>query len=225
MSVRRISVAGLVVAFGLLVSGCAASSGVAEPTPTASVEPAPAPSPEPASQPSLASLAISATGLGPIVVGQAPPTSDSALDTVRLDPAACQNGDYPDTPVWLANYPDTSYAHTERTGPAFFVFTQGGLVTGVSIYAPEPTTAEGVHVGMTRAELVAAYPDAGLAKQGPLSDLYVLTGADGTLAFEVLRETHPNSSYEAAQVDTILKIRILRATGDPMPSATTDGCG
>lgn len=176
-------------------------------------------------QPALDSLAISITGLGPIVVGEEPPASDPLLDTVRLDLDACQNLDNPDSPIWLANYPDSIRPHSDRTGPAFYVFTEGGLVTGVSIYSPEPTTADGVHVGMTRDDLVAAHPDAGITQTGPLGDIYVEKNPDTILVFEVLRQTNENYYYGAEQVDTVLKIKVVSNVGEPMPSATWDGCG
>jgi len=187
--------AGGSVALGLIPgqedrASAPAATATTEPMPTRSPDgapvvdsPSPTPTPTPtptATRPPYASddprtWTISGTEVGPVALGGAVTEETDDLTAAFADDSNCPN---PNVSWWTAD---------GRT--PIIVLGQNGVVTGIAVGdfsadQPGPTTAEGLGVGSTLAELRAAYPD-----------LTPVTGADGqvasgTPAWTIVRQGH-----------------------------------
>ncbi|MGV8883998.1 MAG: hypothetical protein ACOH1T_00220 [Microbacteriaceae bacterium] len=181
MNRSRVILAAIVVV--TLLGGCAPTD--ADPTPPPVAEtPAETPAPEP-TKPALDELVLSANGLGPLVIGEAPPVTGPELDVAIFDDDFCAddvaNGFITDPGKWVANYPTSG---TEYPEFPFSILVEDGVLTNLYETSPLIHTAGGVGVGSTVAELRAAHPDAVRISKDYI-DLYVIAGENGQLVFEV----------------------------------------
>lgn len=190
---RTVAPAALLAASLLVLVGCT-PGGSPSPSPT-SAAPDETAAPEP-TRPALEELALGPDGFEQLPLGEAPAT-DPELALVSYDAAACDG-----TGVWNA---DPSYPATgEFYGPgtAFTVTDFGtGSITRIDLNSADIPTDEGVRFGSTRADVEAAYPDATVDDQG-LTDVYVVSGAVGTLQIEVAKD-ESTGYWEADRVDTV----------------------
>lgn len=171
------------------LAGCAPATG-ASPTPSSGAS-VPA-TPTPTQTPSQAvedpadpgTWIIDETGIGPIDVGGDFAATLSALPSGWTnDPVNC---------AWSAwwNAPDSRFGMTFVRGTE----TDTAPIREVSVFStvessgpiPAPTTADGFGIGATRAELLAAYPDAqeGAASIGDDTWVKVGGGGDAHIFFE-----------------------------------------
>ena len=186
-------------------SGASPDSG-ASPSPTtaamASTSPSSASSPS-ASPSASASASASAADCSTdgIVPGRL-----GCLDTNL--PVAGNPGE--STVSWEANYCST--------GDGRFVFTaaptqvslagqDGGEIGRIDVYDPSLTTAEGIHVGSTAADVAAAYPANPAATAFSGTKLVVLTGAEGFITIEL-------ANGWGAEPWTVANIRVYAADQD-----------
>lgn len=185
MNVRAV----VVIAIALACTGCAEAA-----LPSS----APTQSADRSGPPSLSELVVSPEGLGSLVIGQAPPTADPTSDILVYDPQACawaaeENPHFSRDTVamWVANYNDDG--HPGESDP-FGVDITDGAVSIISINSEEIATARGIHRGMTRDELLAAYPT-GLEfeTEGQGIDAYRLRGTAGDLVFTLWEFDDPES--------------------------------
>ncbi|WP_368498721.1 hypothetical protein [Herbiconiux sp. A18JL235] len=168
----RFAVAGLVAAAALALAGCAGTgSGGSEATPfpipsvtasvptitatppafTSTATPTAAPEPAPAPDPADPSTwTIGFDGIGPITLGT--PLADIEAAVPPTD--SCRPG--VDSFFGSAVVASTDGADGESVG---LVISQG-VASGEGSSITPPTTAEGIGVGSTIDELLAAYPDA-----------------------------------------------------------------
>jgi len=183
----------------VLLAGCAPGSGgtAVDPTPSpssaASSSPAPSspiPTPDPlptvAAKPELAELIISHGGLGPVSVGTVLTSLDPTLSIFASRAEDCGDG-VPIT-LWQANFPEQGalIGGDGRLRPAF----ESGSLPGdvfdfVHVYASGPRTVEGIQVGSSRAELIAAYPGIAVVSTSALRDRYAVYGSPANLFFDV----------------------------------------
>ena len=198
--IRPIAFAPIAVAVVLLLSACDPSGGgggaTGAPTdePTASTDsptPEPTQSDEPAAKPAVNELILSPEGLGPLVIGNAPPTTDPALDIAILDPDYCAAyvADY-GVPAgkWIPNYEPA--LSTEDGGDPFALLVLGGALAGLDIRSTQPHTAAGIHVGSSLADLTAAYSGHfDTVLDNYLTDVYAVDGTHGRILFEVPKDT------------------------------------
>ncbi|WP_311243326.1 hypothetical protein [Microbacterium sp. WCS2018Hpa-23] len=176
-----------------LIAGCAPEPTTAptsnpSPSATATLTPSPSPSAVPTADPAdPTTWVISESGVGPISIGgDLTGTLAGLPDTWTNDTENC---------AWTAwwNAPDSSYGvyfvrGTESdTAPIgeISVYTAAESPTAV----PSPLTAEGIGLGATKAEVLAAYPDAqeGTAQIGGGTWL-MLPGDDAAHVFFEFRE-------------------------------------
>ena len=181
MNIARAAAPILIV--GLLLSGCAQQT----PAPTAEPSSPPTetvPSPAP-TQPALDELVLTPDGLGSIVIGEAPVAADPALDILIFDPDYCQSyvdsGAIADAGKWIPNYEP---ALSEESSEPFSVYLENDVVQQLAVDSAEIVTAEGVGLGSSRADVVAAYPDASVIQRFNTS-LYVVEGERGRLVIEI----------------------------------------
>jgi len=191
-----------------VLAGCAGApevlpSSSPSPTPTVTVSPSAPPQP---TKPAIDELVITPEGLGPLRVGQAPPVTDPAVDILVFDPDACNfvlEGEtevYPmeDYGLWISNYGVDPATNT--AGP-FGVYVRDGIVDTIGIYSDQIETAAGAHLGMTRTELLAAYPTGLVLETENFGlDTYRLVGSTGDLIF-TLWEREPGAEFTVNQIN------------------------
>jgi hypothetical protein len=105
-----------------------------------------------------------------------------------------------DTNLPVAGNPGESAVAWEAdhcaTGDGRFVFAAapalvglggegGGKIGRIDVYDPSLTTAEGIHVGSTAADVAAAYPATPAVTSFSGTQLVVLTGAEGLITIEL----------------------------------------
>ena len=193
------------------IAGCAQRSGAdspAESTPPVTANSS-LPTPEP-TKPEVKDLLLSTEGLGPLVLGQKPPTTDPSVDTLLYEPDICADVPYSATPdMWVANYPEDAEGHR----PFATTFLDGtDTLALISIFSPEISTAEGIHLGSTRADVLAAYPD-GFSSQldnKGMSTAYVVKGTVGQLIIEVTAD-----DYDGLPPGRVQVLTVLLADGNP----------
>lgn len=178
---RRPVVIVLAIAGALALAGCSGGAGASTPAPTETVTttatPTPSPSPTPTG-PDLADPAswiVSFTGLGPIEVG-APIDGTASLMTAFT--VATQ-----EVCPWVTAYaadglPSVWLPDPQSTGVVNQIVLQAWGGPATAAVASSPTTAEGVGVGSTLAELQAAYP-ALTEQQGKYAVFYAVTDDAG----------------------------------------------
>lgn len=205
----------------LTLTGCAGEP-TAEPStpPPASLAPTSTPSALP-SQPALSQLTITPEGVGPIIIGQEPIGDDFVRDPLIFTDV-CPG--FPEG-LWMANYPRDS---ANNTLPPFAVKVTDGVIQSIEVHSGALVTAEGVHVGSSRDELLAAFPD-GFDEviEDITSDLFVIHGPSSTLMFEV--GTAHELQFEPSRVDVVWSIRVWTDAFTPSTIAgseyTAPWCG
>jgi len=166
------------------------SSSASKPTASSSPTPTPTPTADPvptvAAKPELADLIISHEGLGPVAVGTVLTSLDPSLSIFASRIEDCGDG-VPIT-LWQANFPEQGglIGGDGRVRTAF----ESGSLPGdvfdfVHVYASGPRTVEGIRVGSSRAELIAAYPGITIASTSANRDRYAVYGSPANLFFDV----------------------------------------
>ncbi|WP_291381469.1 hypothetical protein [Demequina sp.] len=104
-------------------------------------------------------------------------------------------------------------------GDGRFVFTaapdrvglggaDGGEIGRIDVYDPTLTTAEGIHVGSTRDEVVSAYPSTPVVTSFSGTGLVVIAGPEGFITIEL-------ANGWGSEPWTVANIRIYAADQDP----------
>jgi hypothetical protein len=164
-------------------------------TPTATpTEPAPSPSASPSAptaaadpHPAADDLVLSPAGLGPLTVGM-PAESNPGAAMISWDPEHCaalaEEGDDPGR--WVAEgYGSATRADGTETEPLFGIATDdSGAVAWIDVYGTAPRTPEGIGVGSTLEDVLAAYPDLSEPFAGALSEVRGITRPEGILVLE-----------------------------------------
>lgn len=224
-------------AFGALVlaAAIAACAGAADgpeqsPTPSAGPEsaapatPTPAPStsvvpgPSTAPHPALEDLVLTTGSLGPLVVGDVPLEMNPGAVMIAFDPDACPGDAEPGRWVAAGYEADVGYTGDPVDPPFRLAGTEAGI-RRIDVLGQGPATAEGVRIGTSLTELRATYPDLEGPVAGPVSQVWLLRGADGTLAFETQGDA--DGLRPAGTAESVILIRVL-APGEPAEFATAN---
>ncbi|ROS25523.1 hypothetical protein EDF22_2737 [Rathayibacter sp. PhB127] len=187
---------------------------IATPTATATAAPVPAPTPVPAETAAAADLSawvIGFDGIGPIAFGGSSESASAALDTTALVPydfgiEECRSdrrGSAENPQAWIM-------AVSDEPGRVTLLNVFGYGTDATRAAAAFPRTAEGIGIGSTEQELLAAYP--GITPADPVAGdaLYALSDGSGrTLWFRI-----------AADQGTVVDITL-----NEHPVLTIGGCG
>ena len=164
------------------LSGCASTAPDAAPdvasTSAASTASSPTATPTPAADPADPSTwLVDASGIGPILIGSELTASTSDLTGYTADdPAQCPN---PEMRVFSSPTLPTLWIGVSSSSPTTIVSVSvGGDLTDATREASSPKTANGIAIGSTEADVVAAYPQAALTGEDPLV-FYELGDASG----------------------------------------------
>ncbi len=198
------SIVAVATAAALVLAGCTPGGG-SSPSATARAFPTSVTSP-------LSSASPSASPTPSIVA------VDCSTDAIVPGRLACL-----DTNLPVAGNPGAAAATWEpdhcAAGDGRFVFTAaptmvglggegGGEVGRIDVYDPSLTTAEGIHVGSTAAEVAAAYPASPAVTSFSGTQLVVLSGPEGFITIELA------DGWGAGPL-TVANIRIYAADQDP----------
>lgn len=191
---RLLRILGTAAFVAVLLTGCAApapsAEGTKKPTATATPTAKPTAAPTPTAsaapaKPGLDDLIVSAAGLGPLLIGSAPPVTDPALDILVQGSVACGPSTPDVTGVWLANYPDGTTMAGKVTSPFQVVVTDAGVISRIDVRLAGPRTERGIQIGSTADEVVAAYPDASEIVDFGRALVYAVRAPTGTLLIEI----------------------------------------
>jgi hypothetical protein len=186
-----------------------------------------------ATKPTLDQLVVSPEGLGELHVGSAVPTEPDALALVLYNATHCADlglGMGPGTPgagAWMPTYPDgpgtLGSMQPFDIGPSA---ARDSAIAAIDVWSPVLHTAAGIHVGATVAQLHAAYGSALTVNHAVNSDVYVLAGAHGKLLFETANhDASDPTNWTAAQVNTVVWMRVVPLAETQLHIANTDGAG
>lgn len=234
MRTRRVSALSAVTAAGLLLLvGCTPEpvEPAASPTPTSTLEaePTPTSTPEPTEPPARADLVLRPDGLGTLVIGEPAPAPDDPTAMIVFDDDLCVSdisgvgpGD-PGAGAW-----DAIPLYAGPEGGRIFVVgvSDAGIVEGVQVYGLDDIpTDEGIRVGSTVDELLAAYPDiAGPSGDSSISQFYLVDGPGGRIVFEVAIEDPDIAPYwEPEFSDTVLGMTAVPSGTPGFTIAGSDG--
>jgi hypothetical protein len=208
---RRASITVIAAGVVLVLSGCGAPApgptSASEPSESATATPTPDPAP-----PRLEELVLTTEGLGTLVFGTVA-DSDPATRMIYLDPEECvfEGGPAPGSPEAAGWVPIDAYGIDEdRT---FGVNVQeDGTFDRVDLYNDTIPTDRGLRIGDSRADALAAYPDAEISHEWA-TDVLVLPGVAGNIHIEIAHNTGDAAGYwQPDQVDRVLFIRGVVAT-------------
>jgi hypothetical protein len=229
---RRTTIAGLVVAgaFTALLTGCdpggdPAPSGSPSATSTSPGTATPDPSDTPAAAvaPARADLALSPDGMGTLVFGEAP-ASDPATQMLVLEPEWCTEastgsgagvmpGD-PEAPLWVP-----IPAYRDGRDSDFGAHVEAGVLDRIDLFDEAIPTTEGVRIGDARSAVEAAYPGAAVVSND-LTDIYVVTGARGSLQLEVTTDDPYWAGFRPA--DVVVYVHAVQTGVGPFSVAASE---
>lgn len=174
----------------------------------------------PHTPPDLSHLVVSANGLYDLSVGA--PASASVL--VAYGPHRC-----PASGGWLPHYPQTSDTSGGQLIDPFDVVTDEGRkntpVTTIYVWSRDISTAKGIRVGSSQAQVVAAYPVAKVT-HADASDLYVVKGTHGELVMEVASHNeYARGEWPPQILGTVVWMDVQPAGSDPRPLAGSNDAG
>lgn len=129
---------------------------------------------------------LSPAGLGPLTVG-VPAEGNPGAAMITWDADHCAGlVDAAEAGRWVPDgYGPATRADGSRSDTLFGVAVDdGGVVVWIDVYGTAPRTVEGVGVGSTLQDVLAAFPDLSAPFAGPLSQVTWVTRDDGILVFE-----------------------------------------
>lgn len=175
----------------LALVACAESpSSEADDSPAPSATSAPSPDPVGDDEPTRpdtdadpGALVITTAGLGSLVIGKTP----EQTELLRFADDYCVQSDFyePGDPAadrWVAS-PSVETLPDGRD--PFSVAVVDGLVMRIDIHSDSYLTERAIGRGATKAEFMAAYPDAIAGETTEVSSVYYVEGPTGAIAFEI----------------------------------------
>ena len=199
----------------IAVSSCASVPPAAEPepAPSATQSASAEPSPEP-TRPAATELALAPGSLNLLVLGGQVPDDDDPAAMIVFEPDACtaernvEPGE-PGAGLWtvVPEYRD------EAGEPLFWVdVDDAGAITALQVARSSTIeTTEGIGIGSTITELLAAYPTITGPTDSIVTRMYVVDEGEGRLVFEVSWGGGEPDYWAEGEVDRVL----VMTTQDP----------
>lgn len=211
MHLRIASVALLATAVLMGVSACTPGGPTAETSPSASDTPTPTPTSTPSSSPTPPvpeQPALDHEGIGPLHLGDDPALADPSF--IEGLPQECEGEQFIG---WQAVQHGDGLAKEDMP-----VFLAGALRPGETISRFQSSaagllTSEGIGVGSSRAELLAAYPAAVFLESRNGRDRYLVAGSPGDLYFDVTFDD--GTGYWGTNIDLVFDMQLIRNGGVP----------
>lgn len=213
----------------VLLVGCATQPST---TPTTAPSTSEAPTPA-AEKPAVADLVVTPEGIGDVAIGEAPKVDNPETDLLVFIEGYCQaaidelvDGGTTDVMFspdkWVANF-EPALSGEGGSDEPFAVAVPEGEITLIVIGDSALRTAEGIGLGSSRAELLAAYPDAQPAEGGipNASELYTVEGDNGRIELEIAL-TNDVVGLEDAPLDTVWSFRVTTKEFEPSSWAGID---
>ena len=203
MSIRVMSAVSLVAA-AFLVTACGGGlpvstptssaspthSGTESPTPTATPTLTPpataAPAPDANPTPPVGELVLSATGLGPLLLGM--PAASSPM--IMLELQTCID-DGPTFESWESTYPDSPDVHGNPAPPFVVGTITADTVEVITVLDPQIRTTGGTRLGDTLEQFLAAHPEAVEGESREPWRRFLIVGAAGTVVVDVAVASDP----------------------------------
>lgn len=209
--------AAAAVALALSACGGPAPESTFVPDAEETVTPTPTPTPAP---PRLEELTLTTEGLGTLEFG-AVADADPVTRMIFLDPGACafEGGPISGSPEAANWRPIDLYGTGESQ--TFGVNVQpDGSVDRVDLFDGTIPTDRGLHVGDSRADALAAYPDAEVTHEWA-TDVLVVRGTAGNIHIEIAHNSGDAVGYWLPdQVDRVI---FLRGVVTSLPTFTVAG--
>lgn len=155
---------------------------------------------------------LSPAGLGPLTVGL-PAEDNPGTTMIAWDPDHCSglSDGQGDPGRWVPDgYGPATRADGTQSDTLFGVAVDdSGVVVWIDVYGTAPQTVEGLGVGSTLVDVLAAYPDLSAPFAGALSQTRWLTRPEGLLVFET------TAGDPELPDGTVVLVRVLAPGTDP----------
>lgn len=190
-----------------------------------------------ANLPSLNDMVVSPDGVGPLRLGEELPPADAPA-IVRWAPDACSwyvpDGTAFEQGRWVLNdiYLTESVGplwrrDTPSTMPAVGVSAdEASIVQRIDVHSDRVATEKGITLGASRAELLAAHPEAVLHErfdpEASATEVYRIHGARGALHFEVGYNPPGSELWSDAEEGVVLLMRVHGERGPLYSTMFTD---
>lgn len=200
----RVGLLAAVALVAVALASCTPGGAGSSPSPSPSATPAATASAAPASatpspSPSATAVDCSADGIVPGLLGcldtNLPVAGNPGESAVTWDGDHCSPG-------------DGRFVFTAAPDHVGLGGEVGGEVGRIDVYDPTLTTAEGIHVGSTRDEVVSAYPSTPVVTSFSGTELVVLDGPEGFITIEL-------ANGWGSDPWAVANIRIYAADQDP----------
>lgn len=184
-------------------------------------------------RPSLDSLVISSDGVGPVLLGEAPPAGGPGAVVEWLDDGCLtfdEDGEATESGRWTATYSWRTTPYGTSIEP-FGLAVEEGRVTRIEVVTDGLATQAGVQVGDTLDDVRAAYPEATLVGQVgasgavPGRDVWAVVDGDRMLAFEVTTDEPADPPFAVAPGTVAAIVVSLGATYPEGEAALGVTCG
>lgn len=194
-----------------------------EPSPTVSAAPTPTPTPE-RTLPAIDELALAPGGLNLLVIGEPAPLPADPAAMIVFDPDYCADVRDPDDPFrgqWVAV---DQYRNAESR-PIFAPgVDESGVVVAVQVFSGSPIrTTEGIGIGSTVSEILAAYPTVTGPFPEYLSQLYIVSDGTHQLVFETSWAGAGDGYWLEEELDRVLIMTAQPLSTSPFALWGTDG--
>ncbi|WP_291379545.1 hypothetical protein [Demequina sp.] len=200
----RLRLVGVATGLALALAACSTGAESPSPSPSPSDPPTTAASASPSAEPTSAS--------------PSPTTPDCADDGIVPGRLNCLDTNLPvagnpgeSDVLWDADFcsaGDGRYVYIASPELVSLGGSSGGNIDRIDVYDPALTTAEGIHVGSSQADVAAAYPATPSVTSFAGTELVVLDGPEGFVTIEL-------ADAWGTEPWTVVNIRIYAADQDP----------
>jgi hypothetical protein len=176
--------------------------------------------------PDLAGLPITTSGVGPLMVAMIAPAANPGAAMIECDPDD-RVGEVTETEGdpgrWIQSGYSSDTTYVGEPATPFHVDATDTGVHRIDVMGTSPHTVEGIRIriGSTLAELRAAHPDLQGPSAGPVSQVWWVQDAAGSIAFETQGDM--DGMRPPGTEDGVIPIRVLAPGVSPDFVAANNG--